>query len=138
MQKRLAYLYYIKGEFGKAIENYMKAVPIYLESIGENHSHVAVLYNNLGLVYDGKNMLAEAISEFNKALAINPHLAEAHNNLGLIFAQQGRTDKAISHYEEALRLNLNQMSDSSISLILSWFIAIPFVARLTSRLIFRA
>ena len=44
------------------------------------------------------------LSEYQKALKINPNYAEAHSNLGLAFAQKGRLDDAINEFQEALRL----------------------------------
>ena len=46
-----------------------------------------------------------AITEFQKAVDINPGFARAHNNLGIVLAQKGRDDEAIGHFEKALDTN---------------------------------
>jgi uncharacterized protein YecA (UPF0149 family) len=49
--------------------------------------------------------LDKAISEYTKALAIEPDFAEAHYNLALAYAAKGAVDKEISEYKKALAIN---------------------------------
>ena len=60
--------------------------------------------NNLGIALLQTNRPLEAITEFERALALKPDFADAHNNLGVVLAEQGHVAEAILHYEEALRL----------------------------------
>ncbi len=46
----------------------------------------------------------EAITEFEKALAVKPDYVEAHYNLGVLFQTLNRRDRAIAQYERALAL----------------------------------
>jgi tetratricopeptide (TPR) repeat protein len=49
--------------------------------------------------------VAEAITEYQKALKIKPDYAKAHNNLGFALLQKGNVDEAIVHYQQALQIN---------------------------------
>ncbi|MGR3319390.1 MAG: tetratricopeptide repeat protein, partial [Candidatus Anammoxibacter sp.] len=51
----------------------------------------------LGLAYQAKGYLDNAIKSYNNAIALNPHNAAAiHYNLGMIYKSQGAMDKAKS------------------------------------------
>jgi tetratricopeptide (TPR) repeat protein len=58
-----------------------------------------------GALYVSKDQWAKAISEYNKALEINPRFAKAYYNRGLAYDENGQYDKAISDYEKAIGLN---------------------------------
>lgn len=62
-------------------------------------------YNNLGrqLVTD-RERFPEALTFFERSLAINPVNAEALSNLGLAYAQTGRTDEGLALLDRAVRL----------------------------------
>jgi tetratricopeptide (TPR) repeat protein len=61
-------------------------------------------HNNLGLTLLQKGKVEEAITHFQKALAINPNEAEGHNNLGNALLKRGNVDEAIVHYQKALQI----------------------------------
>ena len=62
-------------------------------------------HNNLGLWYEGRGDLENAVSEFREAIRLRKDYAAGHNNLGSALVKlPGRLDDAVSHYEEALRL----------------------------------
>ncbi len=65
----------------------------------------AFAYNNRGVAYRSKGQYDQAISDFNKALEINPRYARAHYNRGNTYYQMGRYDQAISDYNKALEIN---------------------------------
>ena len=44
------------------------------------------------------------MSDYNKAIEINPNYAEAYNNRGNIYAQQEEFTKAISNFSKAVKL----------------------------------
>jgi tetratricopeptide (TPR) repeat protein len=64
-------------------------------------------YAMLAGIYYGKGLYDEAVSEYYKALAVDPNYEEAHNNLGAILDRQGKLDGAILEYKKALTINPN-------------------------------
>jgi len=60
---------------------------------------------NLGNALFQKGDVDEAITQYQKALQINPDYMEAHYNLGCALIQKGRMDEAIIQYQKALQIN---------------------------------
>jgi len=65
----------------------------------------AEAYFNRGLAYDDKGQYDQAISDYSKAIEINPGLAEAYINRGNAYSKKGQYDKAISDYSKAIEIN---------------------------------
>ena len=63
-----------------------------------------VACNNLGLVLDHNGQVEAAITQYERALQIQPAYAETHNNLGNALCRVGRVREAIAHYQQALEL----------------------------------
>ncbi len=53
-----------------------------------------VAYNNRGLAYAKKGQYDQAISDFTKALEINPRFTAAYYNRGSTYFEKGQYDKA--------------------------------------------
>jgi len=47
----------------------------------------------------------QAISDFSKAIEINPRFAMAYNHRGIVYDSKGQYDKAISDYTKAIEIN---------------------------------
>ena len=62
-------------------------------------------YESRGLAYLEKHQYGKAISDFNKALKMNPGDASAYCNRGRAYGEQGQNDLAISNYTKALEIN---------------------------------
>ncbi|MBN1605206.1 MAG: tetratricopeptide repeat protein [Polyangiaceae bacterium] len=62
-----------------------------------------VARNELGILMVRAGRTAEALSHFQKALALNPDSVEVHNNIGLLLSDMGRVQEAFSHYQQALK-----------------------------------
>jgi tetratricopeptide (TPR) repeat protein len=62
-------------------------------------------YLDRGFIYSQKGQYDKAISDYNKALEINPNYVEAYNNRANIYYKQGQYDKAISDYNKAIEIN---------------------------------
>jgi len=60
---------------------------------------------NRGNVYFDKGQHDRAISDFSKAIEINPNDAEAYNNRGFAYFNKGRYDLAISDYNKGIEIN---------------------------------
>lgn len=68
----------------------------------------AATYVNRGIVRSTSGDLAGAISDYNKALQINPNMAEAFANRGTVFIRQANYTKALVELDRALSLQLEQ------------------------------
>jgi len=65
----------------------------------------ARLYNNRGIAYGEKGQYDQAISEFSKAIQINPNYDKAYNNRGIVYRLKGEYDQAISDFNKAIQIN---------------------------------
>ena len=61
----------------------------------------------LGIVYQDAKMHTEAISEFQKAIDLDPNFVAAHTSLGEIYLEMGQLDKAENAGNAALRIDVN-------------------------------
>ena len=71
----------------------------------QSESRDAEFYNNRGMAYRDKGQYDQAISDYNKALGINPRYAYAYNNRGIAYGDKGQYDQAISDFNKALEVN---------------------------------
>jgi len=62
-------------------------------------------YNNLGTYLSDQGEIKQAMTCFQKSLAINSNYDEAHNNLGFALASLDRCQEATNEYIRALSLN---------------------------------
>ena len=56
----------------------------------------------LGLIYQQRRQITEAIQRFQTAVAIDPSLTDAHFQLGRIARQQGRLRDALAHFQTVI------------------------------------
>jgi len=67
----------------------------------------AVIHYNLGCCYNECALYEQAITEFKKALELDPKMTDCLVNLGSCYQVQGRTDEAIQFFHNYLRHNPN-------------------------------
>jgi tetratricopeptide (TPR) repeat protein len=60
-------------------------------------------YIHRGVAYYGKGQFDKAISDYNKAIEINPKYAIAHYNIGCIYSLQNNLSKALKYLELAFQ-----------------------------------
>ena len=70
----------------------------------EGVNHAAELHNGVGYYRQQQGRVAEALAEFEQAVAVNPEFAEAHRNLASALGLQNRWQEAVSHFERAVAL----------------------------------
>ena len=87
--------------------------------------HQPQIYNNLGQLYLQHGDLYGSMSNFKKALKLQPSCSETTNNLGVVFQLMGDIDQAIQFFSKALKLD-------SDFLIISFFIPILLAAILAA------
>jgi len=64
-------------------------------------------YNERGAVCYALGKTDLAISDFNKAIEINPNFIEAYSNRGTVYGKLGKTDLAIFDFNKAIKINPN-------------------------------
>ena len=64
-----------------------------------------VIHNNLGLVYARLNRLDEAITQYLRAIELNPNNKKAYNNLGSAYYSMGKIREAIESYEKLVSID---------------------------------
>jgi tetratricopeptide (TPR) repeat protein len=116
-------LFYVAGDFENSMRQYQMAAAInpqddnvewltgytqelmdttetaLLERAGNADAHI-----KLGTLYQNRNMLDEAIAEFEKAVEIDPGSVVARGSLAVIYESQGKITKAIEEYKEIVKL----------------------------------
>jgi len=81
----------------------------------EHNSGAPIAHEHYGLVLAQNHRMAEAKSEFEAALAIDPDFAQAHVDLGNVLAQEGQVEKEIEEYRTALKI-VSRFSDAHYNL----------------------
>jgi tetratricopeptide (TPR) repeat protein len=90
-------IYYLDQDYEEAIRHFETAVDNAPEGF-----NLEVVHFYKGNAHSLRAEPDEAISEYERAVEINPAFAEAHNNLGVAYVEQGRLDDAIVEFEEAV------------------------------------
>ena len=84
-------------------------IPILLSCASAQHKQSeprdAQFYLNRGTTYVAKGEYDRAISDFNKALEINPGYIETYNIRGGVYSRKGQNDEAISDYSKAIEID---------------------------------
>ena len=65
----------------------------------------AEAYLNRGATYSQKGEFDKAISNYNKAIELNPKFAVAYLDRGFTYSKLGEDDRAISDYNKAIEIN---------------------------------
>ena len=70
-------------------------------NVGNN----AGAYYNRGIAYKNKGQYERAISDYTKALEINPRDADTYYNRGITYRNKGQYDKAITDFTKGIEIN---------------------------------
>jgi tetratricopeptide (TPR) repeat protein len=68
-------------------------------------SRDAEVYNNRGFAYCQIGQYDQAISDFSKAIKVNPRLAHAYNNRGAAYLYKAQYDQAIADLSKAIEID---------------------------------
>ena len=71
----------------------------------ESRKKRSIAYNNRGVAYYNKGQTDRAITDYGKAIEINPRFAMAYNNRGNAYEKKKLRDQAIADYRAALEIN---------------------------------
>ena len=107
-------LYWRLRKYGQAKDHLLESLSILKEIYGENHMTVAILYNNLGLVFEDLNDPNEALRYMEMSYKIKAALESVErlpitlNNLAIIYDKTGLDEeKAKSYLENAIDIKGN-------------------------------
>jgi tetratricopeptide (TPR) repeat protein len=76
-------------------------------STNSSDSNSAKAYYNRGVTWADKGDYDRAISDYNKAIELNPNYTKAYNNRGVTWSKKGDYDRSISDCSKAIELNPN-------------------------------
>ncbi len=100
-EQRLAYhARFSQHELNDAIERGSADILRYIQD-------QATIYNERAIEFFQQKRLADAITEWQKAIEITPEVAELHHNLGNAYAKHGQLREAIAAWERAISLAPN-------------------------------
>ncbi|WP_044034478.1 tetratricopeptide repeat protein, partial [Microcystis aeruginosa] len=64
-------------------------------------------YNNRGNLYYNQQKYDLALSDYSKAIELNPNFAEAYNNRGVLYSYQQKYELALADFNKAIEINPN-------------------------------
>lgn len=106
----LALYYHRAGDFESALQHY--------RALLQRNELNAQAHNNLGLLYQEKNLLQESARELQRAILIEPRNAGARNNYGVTLLMQGKPDEATAQFRSVLALDPQNL-DALVNLALA-------------------
>ena len=62
-------------------------------------------YINRGIIYMNNNKTAEALADYNKAIALEPDFSKGYSNRAIIYTNENKFDLAMADYNKALKLD---------------------------------
>ncbi len=87
------------------LANYDLAIKYIRKALQFRPSDIAPAHYNLGCALVAKGQFDEAITQYHKAIELNPFFAAAYNNLGRALQEKGQLGEAITQYHKALELS---------------------------------
>ncbi|CAF1216608.1 unnamed protein product [Adineta steineri] len=120
---RLGQLLFKMGQFKKAQEVYEILLHQTTDESGKAH-----IYHQLGWIKDVQGEYPEALTYYEKSLAIkqqslpfnHPDLAMFYNNIGVVYFNMADYPKALSYYEKALAIKQQSLPSNHSSLAASY------------------
>jgi serine phosphatase RsbU (regulator of sigma subunit)/Tfp pilus assembly protein PilF len=106
---KLGSAYIEKADFGKALDKFIEAEKFFKEIKDLKGAIHAI--NNIGYVYEKKNMPETAIIQYETALSVaqriddKEQMAQAYNLLGSVYFNRFEDEKALDNFSKALELN---------------------------------
>ncbi|HUB66948.1 MAG TPA: tetratricopeptide repeat protein [Candidatus Methylacidiphilales bacterium] len=85
---------------------YQNEETLWTDTLAKNRN-CGTAYDNLGFALYQKGQINEAISQYQKALELNPRDDLAYNDLAQAFLREGQMDQAIIQLQRALAVNPN-------------------------------
>ncbi len=67
----------------------------------------AYIYSNRGTVYASAGQFDSAVTNYNRAVKLNPNFADAYNHRGIAYRNLGQLNQAVCDYTKAIELKPN-------------------------------
>ncbi len=96
---------FIEARYAWQIERNREKRFAIIQQLIKKYPKEKTAYLALGNIYYQTGNYEETISQFNKALELDPNCGEAHNALGYTYIQMGKYEKSIEHFEKYASLN---------------------------------
>ena len=117
-------IYSQESNYYMALENYQKALKIYLE-IDQKNS-ISKAYNNIGIVYKSQLNYPKALEYFKKAYTIQQEIGEQTapvtlTNIGAIYFENKEYTAAFNYYTKAKNLYKNMDNKRGFALLNNYF-----------------
>ncbi len=96
---------FIEARYASIIERDREKRIRLLEELVDKYPEDKQAHSDLGMVYSGYGHSQEAVSEFEKAVAIDPRFGVAINQVGYEYAMMGDFAKAVQRFERYAELN---------------------------------
>ncbi len=117
-------IYSQESNYYLALENYQKALAIYIE-IDQKNS-ISKAYNNIGIVYKSQLNYTKALEYFKKAFAIQQEIGEQTapvtlTNIGVIYFENKKYADALKYYTKAKKLYENIDNKRGFALLNNYF-----------------
>jgi len=96
-----------RNEYSKALQAFENNIPYYHQV--QDYTGLAMMYNNIALIYQNTGSYTKAIDVYKKALIFNQKInrtfgvANIQSNLGTLYGEKGQYQKALEYYLQALR-----------------------------------
>ena len=115
-------------DYSRALSICEPALKYSLDHYGDMHSITALLYNDIGTVYDDQGNYSEALTYFLKSLEIfrkvlgDEHVSTAasYNNIGNVYSNQGNYSAALEYYFKSLEIRKKVLGEEHVSTAASY------------------
>jgi tetratricopeptide (TPR) repeat protein len=97
--------YFLRGSIHDNMNNSEAAVRDYTQAISLEYEPLSWPYNNRGIIYVDQGDYARAITDYDRAIKVDPDYAKAYNNRGNAYRHQHAPARAIEDYNRSLELN---------------------------------
>ncbi|MBZ5497568.1 MAG: tetratricopeptide repeat protein [Acidobacteriia bacterium] len=98
-----------EGDIAFARKDYYAALIKYLEA-GRLNPNSEYVQNKLGITYSRLRFYPEAISAFNRSIALDPKYSFSYNNLGSVYFADNNKKKAEAYFRKAIGLKNDEAS----------------------------
>ena len=115
-------------DYSRALSICEPALKYSLDHYGDMHSITALLYNDIGTVYDDQGNYSEALTYFLKSLEIfrkvlgDEHVSTAasYNNIGNVYSNLGNYSAALEYYFKSLEIRKKVLGEEHVDTATSY------------------